>query len=101
VKKVIPAERFWRVPFDEAEIPRVRGEVRIQEERCKGCNYCVEFCPCRVFAASERFNTKGYHPPDIVAREACLGCHLCELLCPEFAIGVRELSYRRDGAAVA
>ncbi len=40
---------------------------------------------------SQRYNMKGYHPPDIVEPDACTGCHLCELLCPEFAIGVEEV----------
>jgi 2-oxoglutarate ferredoxin oxidoreductase subunit delta len=86
----VPQERFWRVPLDAAEIVRTRGIVNILEERCKGCAYCVDFCPCGVLARSERFNSRGYHPPDIVAPEACAACHLCEILCPEFAIGVVE-----------
>ncbi|MFQ5599689.1 MAG: 4Fe-4S dicluster domain-containing protein [Candidatus Krumholzibacteriia bacterium] len=87
-------QRYWRVPLDAREITRIRGAVHILEERCKGCSFCVEFCPCDVLALSDRFNIKGYHPPDIVAPEACTGCHLCELLCPEFAIGIEESEYK-------
>jgi 2-oxoglutarate ferredoxin oxidoreductase subunit delta len=83
--------RLWRVPFDAAERPRPRGSVRVREDRCKGCNYCIEFCPCSVLSRSERFNLKGYHPPDIDRPEACVACGLCEILCPEFAIGVETL----------
>lgn len=85
-----PAERFWRVPMDADRIPRIRGSIHVLEERCKGCAYCVEFCPRDVFAISSRFNLKGYHPPEIVSPENCTACHFCEVLCPEFAIGVTD-----------
>jgi 2-oxoglutarate ferredoxin oxidoreductase subunit delta len=88
------AKRFWRVPLDAADIVRVRGVVRVLEDRCKGCAYCVEFCPRQVLARSKRFNIKGYHPPDLVAPEACTACRYCEILCPEFAIAIRETTYR-------
>ena len=94
MKTAIPTERFWRVPLDSAEILRTRGHINVREERCKGCSYCVDFCPRDVLVSSERFNTKGYHPPDVVTPELCTGCHLCETLCPEFAIGVREETYK-------
>lgn len=83
--------RFWRVPLDAGETRVPRGSVRILEERCKGCSYCVEFCPCDVLELSQRFNVKGYHPPDVVRHEECTGCRLCEILCPEFAIGVTDV----------
>ena len=92
-------ERFWRTPLDVGEISRIRGTVSIQEERCKGCAFCVEFCPREVLVLSNRFNIKGYHPPDIVAPDACTGCHLCEILCPEFAIGVEEYEYKEASCA--
>ncbi len=91
--------RFWRVPLDAEKIPRLRGTVHILEERCKGCDFCVEFCPRDVLANSQRFNMKGYHPPDIVAPDACTGCHLCEIICPEFAIGVEEIRHEEESDA--
>lgn len=93
-------ERFWREPLDRATLRRQCGEVSILEDRCKGCAYCVEFCPRGVLAVSDRFNIKGYHPPDVVAPQACTACHLCELLCPDFAIGVREYESTVDGTEV-
>jgi 2-oxoglutarate ferredoxin oxidoreductase subunit delta len=84
------SERFWRRPLDADTIPRLRGTVHITEDRCKGCLFCVEFCPQQVLTLSDRFNMKGYHPPDITAPDACTACRLCEIICPEFAIGVEE-----------
>lgn len=55
-------------------------------ERCKACGFCVEFCPTKVLALSSAFNSKGYHPPHVVAPENCSGCDLCGMYCPDFAI---------------
>jgi 2-oxoglutarate ferredoxin oxidoreductase subunit delta len=93
------AQRFWRVPLDAESIPRVQSSIHILEERCKGCAYCVEFCPRDVFVTSKRFNLKGYHPPEIVALDRCTACHFCEILCPEFAIGVTESARAEVGHA--
>ncbi len=67
---------------------RSHGRVLLLAERCKGCRFCVEFCPRQVLAMSERFNSKGYHIPTIIAEHQCTDCKMCELLCPEFAIYV-------------
>jgi len=64
------------------------GIVHIIEERCKGCGFCVEFCPQRVLIMSSRTNSKGYHPPELKDDSLCIDCGLCALLCPDFAIYV-------------
>ena len=78
--------KFWRKPLDAEEQAATLGELRIINDRCKGCGYCVEFCPCEVLILSEEFNRKGYHPPAQLPEKNCLMCGLCEALCPEFAI---------------
>ncbi len=60
--------------------------IKIDEEYCKGCNICIDFCPLEVLKVSERINRKGYYPPEVEVEEQCIGCRFCELLCPEFAI---------------
>ena len=77
--------KFWRVPLDSNDIQVTKGIVRIVEERCKGCGYCVEYCPQQVLEFAATFNSKGYYPPSVKI-DNCLNCHYCELLCPEFAI---------------
>jgi 2-oxoglutarate ferredoxin oxidoreductase subunit delta len=78
--------QYWRTPLDAEQIASSRGEVVILDERCKGCEFCVEYCPLDVLEMSERFNRKGYHVPKVVKSGACVNCNLCEMICPEFAI---------------
>ena len=78
--------RYWRDPLDSGQIEAPRGEVHILGDRCKGCAFCVEYCPLQVLEMSRDFNRKGYHPPEVVDADACVNCGLCEMICPEFAI---------------
>jgi len=77
---------FWRVPLDVNETEITRGVIHIIEDRCKGCGYCIEFCPRQVLEFASKFNKKGYHPPQTKFPDECVNCHYCEILCPEFAI---------------
>jgi 2-oxoglutarate ferredoxin oxidoreductase subunit delta len=63
-----------------------RGVVTINTELCKGCGFCIEFCPAAVLEFSDEFNSRGYHYPCAVRPEACTGCDLCGFYCPDFAI---------------
>lgn len=65
-----------------------KGVIQINKDRCKGCGFCVEYCPRDVLELSDEFNAKGYHPPHIINEDACCYCQLCESICPEFAIFV-------------
>ncbi len=78
--------KLWRVPLDSKVIQVPKGIVYILEDRCKGCGYCIEFCPKKVLEFSARFNKKGYHPPAVIKENDCVNCHFCEIICPEFAI---------------
>lgn len=80
--------RFWRTPLNPGPPPAPPGEVHVITERCKGCGFCVEFCPRDVLREAPGFNRKGYRYPEAVKQGACAECHFCELLCPEFAIFV-------------
>ncbi len=56
-------------------------KIEINEEWCKGCVICVDFCPKDVLKM-EGGKAK------VADIEACTVCGLCELLCPDFAITV-------------
>jgi len=78
--------KYWRKPLDLENIKASRGKVVIIEDRCKGCGFCVEYCPRDVLCMSQAFNVKGYHTPAVINESKCVNCHFCEALCPEFAI---------------
>jgi len=83
-------EEFWRDPLDSDKYTPPHGTVNIIKDRCKSCEFCIEFCPQGILKLSEEFNSKGYHPPEIEDKNGCIACRLCELICPEFAIHVTE-----------
>ena len=59
-----------------------RGQLRVSEEECKGCGLCVEACPPKVIAMSERLNHYGYRTATY-AGVGCTCCGICFLVCPE------------------
>lgn len=82
--------KLWRTPLDADKVQRPEGTVSVIIERCKGCSYCIEYCPKAVLVMSEHFNKKGYHYPEIVKTGQCVNCGLCSNICPEFAIFSEE-----------
>ena len=80
--------KYWRKTLDRDRIEPKHYHIHIIKDRCKGCRFCIEFCPRHVLRESPEFNTKGYHPVYADSNNDCLNCGLCEMLCPEFAISV-------------
>lgn len=78
--------KYWRIPLDDEDIQVSHGIVHIVEDRCKGCGYCIAYCPRDVLDLSARYNVKGYRPPVVKKMDACVNCHYCEIICPDFAI---------------
>jgi NAD-dependent dihydropyrimidine dehydrogenase PreA subunit len=59
-----------------------RGQLRIDEEECKGCGLCIEACPPKVISLSERLNHFGYRTA-LYAGSGCTACGICFMACPE------------------
>jgi 2-oxoglutarate ferredoxin oxidoreductase subunit delta len=66
---------------------KARGKITIDEELCKSCGFCVEYCPQQVIGLADHYNTKGYYPAVLNSGD-CTGCGICALVCPEAAIEV-------------
>ncbi|MGO9122218.1 MAG: ferredoxin family protein [Desulfomonilaceae bacterium] len=71
----------------------LKGRILIDEDRCKGCHICVEFCLMGLISVASDSNRKGYQPARFEEqktdnRKACTGCTSCATVCPEIAIEV-------------
>ncbi len=80
--------KHWRKPLGQPQSTHTSYQVHVLEDRCKGCKFCIEFCPRKVLQESAEFNRKGYHPAYADKSSDCLDCGYCELVCPEFALHV-------------
>ena len=69
---------------------KVKGDIVINVERCKGCEVCVPSCPFEVIAMAKEVNGKGYHFARKVNDE-CTGCTNCALVCPDGVITVYRI----------
>jgi 2-oxoglutarate ferredoxin oxidoreductase subunit delta len=87
--------KHWRKPLDIERYKSPRGRVHLIVERCKGCGFCVEFCPKQALEVSDDFNAKGYHVPKVKDGGVCVACGMCERICPDFAIFIEK--YEVDG----
>jgi 2-oxoglutarate ferredoxin oxidoreductase subunit delta len=83
-----------RQPLDIKKIPIPRGQLFIIPERCKGCKFCIDFCPLDVLEETSEMNAKGYHYPVVAEgkEDACIACQFCSIICPEFAIYTEEVA---------
>jgi 2-oxoglutarate ferredoxin oxidoreductase subunit delta len=82
--------RIWREPLDIDKVVTPEAEIHIIKDRCKGCGFCIEFCPMSVLEESDEINEKGFHPPRVVDESKCVLCSFCSAVCPDFAIYVLE-----------
>lgn len=82
--------RMWRKPLDIEKIKLPKAEIHIMKDRCKGCGFCIIFCPRDVLEESDEINKRGVHPPRVKDEKRCVLCSFCSAICPDFAIFVTE-----------
>jgi len=63
-------------------------DVIVCKDYCKGCSYCVHFCPKECLSLGSQLNSKGFYFPVFENQDECTGCGACAKLCPDFAIEV-------------
>lgn len=66
---------------------KVKGELVIDIQKCKGCRVCVPVCPNDVIELSSQVNKKGYNYLEM-KNELCIGCANCAIVCPDGVITV-------------
>ncbi len=91
VSRVAPRVR-GRLPLNLKNSLRPVGKVVIDAEICKGCGFCIEFCPQGILEFSDKINKQGYQYPRVKPgmENLCVDCGMCERVCPELAIQVYE-----------
>lgn len=62
--------------------------VHINTQLCKGCVFCVRFCPKKILEMGNERNKKGHFTPFVTEGDKCTACAVCALMCPEGAIEV-------------
>lgn len=74
----------------------INNEVIIDEKRCFGCGYCVQFCPVQCLKLDiEKIGQRGYALPAFIKPDKCTGCGVCVHMCPHWAISVNTGSNGR------
>lgn len=98
----LPTANAPSAPSSSADAPTTpparKFQIHLIPERCKGCTYCIEFCPKSVLKVSQKSNSKGYYLPEPAKPDACIGCKLCEMICPDFCIFVEKLLEKKSEA---
>ncbi|HZJ74432.1 MAG TPA: 4Fe-4S binding protein [Perlabentimonas sp.] len=70
---------------------KIKGAIKVDVEKCKGCGLCVVACPTNVLALANEVNGKGYNYAYMANPEACIGCVSCGLVCPDSVIEVYKV----------
>lgn len=76
--------------IEKSEQKKKEFRIEIDQKLCKGCYFCVRFCPRGVFDKSDDIGKLGYTIAKVGHPEKCTGCKVCLLYCPDFAIAVEE-----------
>ncbi|MEM2117522.1 MAG: 4Fe-4S binding protein [Candidatus Bathyarchaeia archaeon] len=89
-------ERIKHQPLDKEKVKPPQAQIHLIKDQCKGCGFCIQFCPKKVLEKSQEINARGVHPPKIVDESKCIICSFCTAVCPDFAIFVTEKSCKED-----
>lgn len=87
-KTVARLVRTYQNNYSKQFYPKTKGSkpsftVTVEPKFCKGCEYCVKYCPAKVFEMKERKAVS-------VFTDKCVGCMSCSTVCPEAAITIEK-----------
>jgi 2-oxoglutarate ferredoxin oxidoreductase subunit delta len=69
---------------------KVKGDIVIDLEICKGCELCISVCPEDTLGLGNKINVKGYR---YIAKvnDNCTGCSNCAIICPDSVFTVYRM----------
>lgn len=73
---------------------KVKGDILIDIEKCKGCELCAVACPQESLQLSREINSKGYHYI-VKIEDNCTGCTNCAMVCPDGIIKVYRVTEKK------
>ena len=65
-----------------------KGEITVDENLCRGCGFCANFCARGCIEISNTLGTQGYLLAQFAHPEKCNACGICGWMCPDCAIKV-------------
>ena len=68
----------------------MKYKLDINKEKCKGCFYCVKFCPVQKIVPVEQINEMGYTVVEAREDVNCIGCCNCVLMCSQQCIKLTQ-----------
>ena len=74
---------------------KVKGDIVIDIEKCKGCELCASACPQQSLESTRKLNSKGYHYI-VKIEDNCTGCTNCALVCPDSVIKVYRRTVKKN-----
>lgn len=54
----------------------------LRTQWCKGCGYCVKFCPRGALQIGRELNQTGYRHV-VLNEQLCISCGICRTVCPD------------------
>jgi len=60
--------------------------LTINAPLCKGCGYCIKYCPKSILEMGKERNNHGHFYPFMTDADKCISCAICATMCPEAAI---------------
>ncbi len=67
---------------------KIKGNVVVDIEACKGCGVCVANCPTKAIIQGPNVNSKGYNYVVLADGVDCIGCASCAMVCPDSCLTV-------------
>lgn len=66
-------------------------KISIDQEKCKSCLLCINFCPKGCIEVSMKLNSRGTNPVKFKENAGCTGCAMCAVICPDCCIEIVKI----------